>query len=113
MDKSRKQAILTTTTISRPDVDLEVPLDRGEHPSCGKVTGAPTTQKMAREALAEHRYWLVVYMFMEEDEDDSHVALEPASNATEEEKTAPGVSAVRGQVVCLEDYTMVTVPGFA
>ena len=59
-EENRKLAILAPTTISRPDVDPEVPLDEGEHPSCGKVVGAPTAQKMTREALAEHRYRLVV-----------------------------------------------------
>ena len=106
--ESKKQAILAPTTVSRPDVDPEVPLEEGEHYSCGKLVGAPTAQRMAREALAEHRYRLVVYMSSDE-EDDSQIALEPASNVINEEETSVGVSAERKRQVCLDDYTKVTV----
>lgn len=106
-EQSRKQCILAPTTVTRPDVDPEVPLEVGEHHSCGKLVGAPTAQRMAREALAEHRYRLVVYMSTDEDEDDSHVTLEPASNVTTEEEKEAGVSAGRRRQVCLDDYTQV------
>ena len=72
-------------------------------------TLAPTAQRMAREALAEHRYRLVVYMSTDEDEDDSHVALERASNVTNEEEKEARISAAPGRVVCLDDYTEVTI----
>ena len=54
----RKRAILAPSIISRPDLDPEVPLESGEHPSCWKAVGKATVQKMAREALAEHKYRL-------------------------------------------------------
>ena len=108
LEELRKQAILAPTTINRPDVDPEVPLEKGEHHSCGKVVGAPTAQRMAREALAEHRYRLVVYMSTDEDDDDSHITLGPAPNVIKEGKMGAGVTAVRGRIVCLDDNTMVT-----
>ena len=106
--ESRKQAILAPTTVTRPDVDPEIPLEEGEHYSCGKVVGAPTTQRMAREALAEHRYRLVVYMSSDE-EDDSQITLEPASNVINEEEMSVGVSSGRKRQVRLDDNTEVTI----
>ena len=108
LEEIRKQAILAPTTINRPDVDPEVPLERGEHHSCEKVGGAPTAQRMASKALAEHRYRLVVYMFTDEDDGDSHIILGPAPNVIKEGKMGTGFTAVRGRIVCLDDNTMVT-----
>lgn len=48
-------------------------------------------------------------MSTDEDEDDSHVALERASNVTNEEEKEARISAAPGRVVCLDDYTEVTI----
>ena len=48
-------------------------------------------------------------MSTDEDEDDSHVALERTSNVTNEEEKENRISAAPGRVVRLDDYTEVTI----
>ena len=102
----RRRAILAPTVTSRPDLDPEVPLESGEHPSCGKAVGKPTVQKMAREALADHKYRLVVYASSDEEDNDAWAGLECISTTATVEPVA-GFTTTQGRKVMLDDYTPV------